>query len=376
MTQRRRELVRLETPSMPSERGLYWDPTANNGVGARITTNSMIKTMRRCPKQAEYKYVHRLKPKRLGSPLKRGTWWHALLEADGKGEDWRKVHEQLSHEFSKLFDEEKDYYGDMPNELKTMMESYKWHYANDPWEYVDNEFQLEAKFPDGTIYRGKVDALIRNQFGLWLVDHKSHKSLPDLSYRLQDTQSALYTWAAWENGLDIQGFIWNYTRWKVPTAPAILKSGDKFSQAKDLDSDYLTFARAVRKAQEIPGFKFTALDKQRLRMYKNQRYAWGMPQTSSFFRRDVFEKDPDMVERVVKEAYRTSNRIHNYDFSDRESVERVPDRSCSFSCSFQDICNAELVGGRPEPLLNANYTKGDPNDYYNDKAGDNPKESE
>lgn len=361
-----RELIKLEMPKFPDEQGLYWDPDANDGVGARITTNSMIKTMRRCPKQAEYKYVHRLKPRRLASPLKRGTWWHALLEADGKGEDWREVHAKLSHEFGQLFDEEKDYYGDMPRELETMMLSYKWHYANDPWEYVDNEFQLEAKFPDGTIYRGKVDALIRNQFGLWLVDHKSHKTLPDFSYRLQDTQSALYTWAAWENGLEVQGFIWNYARWKVPTAPAILKSGTGFSQAKSLDTDYPTFARAVKAAREIPGFKFTALDKQRLRSLKEDRYEWGKPQTSSFFRREVFEKDPDMIERVVKEAYRTSNRIHNYDFSDRDSVERVPDRSCNFACSFQDICSAELIGGRVEPLLNSGYTKGDPNSYYND----------
>ena len=226
MTVRRRELIRLETPTFPSERGLYFDDKANDGVGARITTNSMIKTMRRCPKQAEYKYVHRLKPRKLGTPLKRGTWWHALQEADGNGEDWRKVHAQYTNEFNKLFDEEKGYYGDMPRELEHMMNSYKWHYKNDPWEYIENEFQLEAKFPDGTIYRGKVDALIRNQFGLWLVDHKSHKSLPDHTFRLQDTQSALYTWAAWENGLDIQGFIWNYAPWKVPSTPKILQAGN------------------------------------------------------------------------------------------------------------------------------------------------------
>lgn len=372
---RRREPIRLEMPSMPDEHGLYWDPSANDGVGARITTNSMIKTMRRCPKQAEYKYVHRLKPKLLGSPLKRGTWWHALLEADGKGEDWREVHAKYTHEFNQLFDEEKDYYGDMPTEIKHMMLSYKWHYKNDPWEYVDNEFQLEAKFPDGTIYRGKVDALIRDQFGLWLVDHKSHKTLPDMNYRLQDTQSALYTWAAWETGLEVNGFIWNYARWKTPTIPELLKSGKTISQAKSLSTDYPTLLRTLKKYKaENPGFIVTARDKALLKHLKAQQYEFGKPQHSDFFRRDVFEKDPDMVERVVKEAYRTSGRIHNYDFSDRDSVERVPDRACSFSCSFQDICSAELVGGNVQPLLNAGYTKGDPNDYYNDRAGDSAKE--
>ena len=34
------------------------------------------------------------------------------------------------------------------------------------------EFVLETEFPDGTIYRGKIDLLIENHGGLWIVDHK------------------------------------------------------------------------------------------------------------------------------------------------------------------------------------------------------------
>lgn len=257
-----------------------------------------------------------------------------------------------------------------------MMRSYLWYYKNDPWEYVDNEFQLEAELPDGTIYRGKVDAMIRNQFGLWLVDHKSHKTLPDLSYRLSDTQSALYLWAARENGLEVNGFIWNYARWKVPSEPKILKSGKGISQSA-IDTDYPTFALGLKKLkEENPGLVLSDRDRHLLKYLKEQQYEFGKAQTSSFFRRDVVEKDDDMLERVVQEAYRTSNRLHNYDFSNRDAVERVPDRACSFSCSFQDICNAELIGGNVRPLLNAGYTKGDPNDYYNDKAGDTTKEEE
>ncbi len=119
---------------------------------------------------------------------------------------------------------------------------------------------------------------------------------------------------------------------------------------------------------------FTQRDLKMLKNLKSHRYEFGKAQTSDFFRREIYEHDSEQVERVVKEAYRTSGRIHNYDFSDRDSVERVPDRSCSFSCSFQDLCSAELIGGRVQPLLNAGYTKGDPNDYYNDRAGDSNKE--
>jgi len=361
-------------PTARPEHGLYWDPKANGGEGGRISTHSMLKTFRRCPKQAEFKYVHRLKPKRLGSPLKRGTWVHALLEAHGKGEDWRKVHAAYSAKFAQLFDEEKDYYGDMPTEILQIFKSYLWHYKNDPWEYIDNEFQLEATLPDGTIYRGKVDALIRNSFGLWLVDHKTHKTLPDHNFRLLDAQSALYLWAARENGLEVQGFIWNYIRWKAPSTPKLLVKGDRISDSA-CDTDYPTFVASLKKyKEENDNFEIRDKDREKAKYLRTQQYEFGKPQTSEFFRRDVLEKSEDMIERVVQGNYTTSLRMHGYDFSDPDRVERVVERGCSFSCSYTDICTAELMGANMRPILKQNYTVGDPNDYYNDRAGDFDKE--
>lgn len=357
------------------DHGVYWDPSAKDGQGARISTHSMLKTFRRCPKQAEFKYFHRLKPKRLGSPLKRGTWVHALLEAYHMGQDWRKVHEALSHQFSQLFDEEKDFYGDMPREILTIMESYIWHYKNDPWEWIDAEFQLEAELPDGSIYRGKVDSLIRNQFGLWLVDHKTHKSLPKLNFRLLDAQSALYLWAARENGLKVQGFIWNYLRWKAPAIPAIVDRNRRLSDTNS-DTDYPTMYRTLKRyKEEYPdSFKVRQKDIDKLRYLQSQRYEFGKMQSSEFFRRDVLEKSDEMIDRVVKANIHTSLRLHDYDFSDPDFVERTVERSCEFSCSYTDICSAELVGANIKPIVKQNYIVGDPNDYYNDRAGDFEKE--
>lgn len=364
----------LGLPVGRPHQGLYWDPSANDGEGARISTHSMLKTFRRCPKQAEFKYVHRLKPKRLGSPLKRGVWVHSLLEEYHKGGDWRKLHAHYSKQFNELFDEEKDYYGDMPTEILQIMNSYMWHYKDDPWEYIDQEFQLEAKLPDGTIYRGKVDALIRNQFGLWLVDHKTHKTLPDLSFRLLDAQSALYIWAAWENGLEVNGFIWNYLRWKAPSTPKLLKDGTRISDAA-CDTDYPTFVRALKQYKdENPQFSIRPQDRQKAEVLRSQRYQFGKPQTSDFFRRDVLEKSPEMIERVLQGNYTTSLRMHDYDFSNPDRVERVVDRGCTFSCSYTDICTAELMGANTRPLIKQNYIVGDPNDYYQDRAGDFEKD--
>src|SRR6478609_1788452 len=103
-------MMSLPGGAMTEERmisGLYIDD------GKRISTHSMLKTFRRCPKQAEYKYVERLQPKIMGRPLRFGTWMHALQEAHGKGEDWREEHERLTKKWDLLFDEEKDAIGNL-----------------------------------------------------------------------------------------------------------------------------------------------------------------------------------------------------------------------------------------------------------------------
>ena len=123
----------------------------------------MLKTFRRCPKQAQYKYVERLKPKEVQKNLHRGKWMHKLLELYHMGEDWQEEHAKWCHKFDKLFDEEKDRLGDLPREILRMMKAYIWHYAADEWEVLEVEFVVECKFPDGTVYRAKIDALVKNQ---------------------------------------------------------------------------------------------------------------------------------------------------------------------------------------------------------------------
>lgn len=348
---------------MTAPKGLYLDED-----GRVINTHSMLKTFRRCPKQAEFKYIHRLKPRMLGGPLKRGTWIHSLLEEHHAGRDWRAMHAKLSAQFGLMFDEEKEFYGDMPTEIGIIMRSYEWHYKSDPWIVHEIEFQIETEFPDGSIYRGKVDALIENQFGLWLVDHKSHKSLPDHNFRLLDSQSALYLWAAQRNKIPVQGFIWNYLRWKAPSIPSLLKDGSRISKSA-CDTDYPTYVRAIRKySEENPNFKVTAEYKAHAEYLKSLRYDVNKPQQSTFFRRDILEKLPDMLDRVAMENFHTARRMNSYDFT--EAVERVVERSCTFSCSYIDLCAADMMGANTRPIIKQNYITGDPNDYYNDKAGE------
>lgn len=351
--------------------GLYQDPE----TGKIISTHSMLKTFRRCPKQAEYKYARRLKPKRLGQPLKRGTWIHKLLEVHAKAlmaearpkaalEAMWEEHRRLSKDFDRLFDEEKEYYGDLPREIGQIMRAYFWHYAKHPWKVLDVEFVLEAELPDGALFRAKIDLLVEDEFGLWIVDHKSHKTLPKLDYRILDAQSADYLWAAAKNGIPVEGHLWNYVRWKMPTTPLVLQSG-RISH-KAIDTDYLTFKEGVEAAGVDPSSDAWVAAK--LRYLKGLRYQGpGTVQASTFFRRDPLEKSKALISQVAREAYHTHRRMSAYPFDRPEIVERSIDRSCSYLCGYSDLCATELWGGNAKQLIKAKYKEEDPMNYYYDE---------
>lgn len=346
--------------------GLYIDN------GQTITTHSMIKAMGRCPKQAQYKYYERLKPRLItkrDQPLKRGTWFHKLLEEHYAGRDWRVAHRQMSQQFGELFDEEREALGDLPREMAVLMRAYLWHYGadkSDPyhgWKVHEVEMTLECPWPDGNgIYRCRLDLLAEDDYGLWVVDHKTHKKLPGMTFRLLDHASALYIWCAWMNDIPVQGFIWNYIVAKAPTKPALVDNGRRLSRVK-IETDYPTMYRAIKEYgldwQDYRG---------QLRELKSQRWQPGAVQTSPFFRREILEKDEAMVNRLLRAAMRTRDRMNDPDYwSDVDAVERVTDRSCEWMCGYRTLCETELFGGNATIMRRKDFRVGDPLDYYQDQ---------
>ncbi len=293
---------------------------------------------------------------------------HELLESHHKGEDWRIKHRELCLKYEELLDEEKDYYGNLPQDCHDLMRAYVHYYQDDPWRTIETEFTIEVELPNGVIYRGKVDIMFENQYGLWLGDHKTHKTLPDINFRLLDAQSALYLWAALKK-YDIQGFVWNYLRTEGLSRPKAIQDGSRLSKVMG-DTDYHTYGSTIKQLlKDKKLVRVTPDIKEKLAQLKAVRYVPGEPQTSPFFRRDTLEKDSDMLRRVATENYHTVQRIQRYPFDKIDAVERVADRSCSW-CSYKDLCTIELMGGNPRYLRTNNFRQGDPMEYYQDRSGD------
>lgn len=365
----------------------YQDPE----TGLVIVTNSMLKTMRRCPKQFQYKYIERLKPRIGSKPLERGKWLHALLEAyynckkwdaeeaaagtqgadfdTPKPETWEEVHAQWSERFAELFDEEKEELGDLPRECKSIFKSYLWHYHYDEdWIVHETEWTIDVRMGSKFLYRGRVDMLVENDLGFWLVDHKSHKSLPNNLQRLLDSQSALYVWACNKMGIPIQGFIWNYLRTKAPGTPELIRDGAAITTRR-IDTTYYQYATQLKRYQR-QGIPIQEKHRAKLATLKNERYTSGMIQTSEFFRREIMEKDDAMLQRIANEAHTTAQRANSLPWLkliEGEAVERVPDRSCGWMCSYTDLCATELFGGNADNIRRQRFKVGDPLDYYQDE---------
>jgi len=61
------------------------------------------------------------------------------------------------------------------------------------------------------------------------------------------------------------------------------------------------------------------------------------------------------------------DRMGSYDWNDTESVERVPDRSCTYMCDYRTLCEVELFTGDGTMIRNQQFRTGDPLDYYQDQ---------
>ena len=177
---------------------------------------SELKTWRTCRQLYHYKYHENLEPKLKSLALQRGGWLHQLIEAYYKGEDWREVHREKVKQFSNLLVEEQDYYGDLPRDCEYLMELYEKTYQEDKPIKVEmefDEFPISAKVS----LRGRIDLIVEDPRGVWLVEHKTTSRFPNEDERMANPQVALYVPVAEKLlGVKIEGVLWNYIRTKIP----------------------------------------------------------------------------------------------------------------------------------------------------------------
>lgn len=297
---------------------------------------------------------------------------HELQEAHhrswaglSKGSSWEKVHERNTKKFNAYFDEDKEELGDLPTECERMFRSYLRS-----WEQYDADRYTVATLPDGSPaiefmvevpldrwklgqpFKGRIDLMVEDTEygGLWVWDGKWVKRIPDTDDRMMSPQSLLYPWGLKRMGIELRGFVYNYGRTKAPTVPRVLKRpAGMLSQAKNIDTDYMTYLRAIRDTHG-----------KRWKWYARTEYRDTLIRLKSrdklWFRRERIPIDNVRVKQAVAEFIVSARQIEK-----RGSPKQAP-RSYFYNCNlgaagcdYHDLCVTEFQGLDIDRLIKDRY---------------------
>lgn len=272
-----------------------------------------------------YKYGLKLRPKKKGIALRRGSIIHECIEAYDSGRSWRKPYRNFAKQFyEETFKEEIVEMGDIPRMVEELMENYQALYENDGLIYLGNELHFELPLMPGVVIEGYLDALVEDEKGaIWPKETKTYKRNPDYDFLLLNTQSALYTWAVTEMGYSPKGTLWDIIRAKEPGRPQFLKDG-KVSK-RGIDSTPYTVKKALREMGQNPEDYEDLLAK---------------VSYEDYFRRYLVRVNPTVVKGIMDDFKSTAREIMKFGGKLRD---RNLGKGCAW-CDYKPLCQADLMG--------------------------------
>ncbi len=293
-------------------------------------SQSKVKAFRRCKKAYEYKYVQGLNKRVAPHQLARGVIIHELIDAHSLNKPWEPVLERYAEQYAGLWDEESEGYSS-PEDIRSIFTRYLKHWEKDPLKYEQrSEVEVMVPYRDGLGFKGILDKIPESSDGRkWVMDHKTHKVLPDEATRYADIQTVLYVWAASQQGLidpRKDGVMWDYIRTKAPAVPEVLKSGKGLSRRANMDTDYDTYLAAIKQNGFDPKDYAEELSRAKA---KNDSF---------FLRIRLPSPNNDLIRTVVEEFFDTAEEIR-----DCTKFTRNMTRDCK-SCSYFQVCQAEVRG--------------------------------
>jgi hypothetical protein len=319
------------------------------------TSQSAAKTFRRCKRQYRYKYIEGLEARLSAPRLKLGNWGHSLLAAYYSGEDWERVHRQLTKQFNLMFIEEREHYGPLPELAEKLFRAYLHQYSklDAEWEVLYCEEEFTVTFLEGDTFSFTPDLIVKDhslpKAPIVCVDHKWVKSMPSGEWRIEDLQSTIYPWALRELGIEVERFTFNYIRTKSPSVPKVTQSG-AISRAR-IDTDYYTMAKFLLGYYEVDSVNKLP------RNWREQLRALKVKQ--GFFKRSTIIKDQALISRQIEEFSYTAQEMEIWtDMHHEQDIDpwvRTLIPSCAWDCDFHDLCMVELLGGDGNFMRRSKY---------------------
>ncbi len=307
-------------------------------------SQSKVKTYRKCRQMYYFKYVEKLRRRRIKRPFKFGGIVHEMMEAHSNGDDAFEILDNISFKDAKLFAKEKEMYGDIVEDIRVIMKAYFDYWPEDSLmplrknkRSAEHEFNVEID--DGLIFNGKIDEVARTPNRLrWVVENKTFTNMPNEDHRWKNLQSSVYIRAIemmgwWDN---ISGTCWNYVKSKAPNKPELLKSG------KMSERNLVTLPSVVRAT--LREHKLKAKDYPKLiKMAENCE--------PEYFKRIFTPVNSNVVNRLFSGFVDTAREVRD---THGTKCDKNIDRHCDF-CDYEPLCRAELTGSDVDFIKDREY---------------------
>lgn len=322
------------------------------GSDVPLVTQSMLKAARDCWRKYHYRYEEQIGKKAPPLPLIRGTILHEMIDARALGNvDPMEVLRKYEKAYKKLFNAEKEIYGDIIGECDRIFKAYSRHYADEEYTYERSEEPAFTDLTNEIRYAGTIDKIAVDKHGRrWIMDHKSHKHFPDEGQRMSDIQLVLYVWAwnRWNPEHKVSGIIWDYIKTKPPGIPELVDNGKRLSK-RQIETDYTTYMRTIKEHKLNPKDYQEVLSKLE-------------SQESPFFKRIPLPNPPAaLIESVVRDAQDTATLIVKLG---KVLKTRNLSRNCGW-CEFNALCQADIRGLDVSFVRKDKYEHKEPREYYN-----------
>ena len=306
---------------------------------------SEIAMYMRCPEKFKYSRMDNLEAVGHSLPREKGSWFHVLMMEDLSGNDWREAHRLLWEEWDRnvrpfTLDEE---LMNLPDEVERLFVSYKTKYPDDFARYkvLHVEESMSFELYPGVSIGFTPDLVVEDEYGgIWCWDHKTTANLPQEGEMLIDLQNLTYTMGLRAKyGSRFKGFVFNYTRTKVPTTPRLRKDG-LIADVRRIDTTYEVLLQFAADNGIKPYPELT------------EKLAW-LVDHDNYFRRDYFivpdealvNARRDLISWVVK--LRSDIEINaggGPGGFGRVIMHRSAGVQACVKCPFYQLCQNDLLG--------------------------------
>ena len=323
-------------------------------MGTPILSVSKLKSWKSCRRKYYYKSILNIRPKVTLKPFYIGSIIHEGIEEYLKNESVEPIIEKYTEQFEGMDENLQEFYGfDFPESIKGILEGYVDYWSPKDEKLIVHEVELSfgydkpVEIASNTYLRGRVDAIVENEKGLWIMEHKTCKSMPADAYRFTDLQTSLYQEALEKLGWkDIRGSMYDYIRKKVPAVPDTLLKGG-LSKRKNIDTTYETYMKTILEHKLNPDdYKDILMT---LKAKGNQ-----------FFKRAMVVKPQVLRKSFLEDAQSVANEIAwiDYEGNPTEKFYRNLGMQCN-NCEYRALCEAELMDYDVDFLIKNSFIKKD-----------------